>query len=284
MLNKITGVFLQPYPFDAHQLTPLRRVIKSSAEGFFIALFLIIFEPFNINNWQDPNKIYYLIGFGLITTFSTIFLRLAIIPALPTFFNEEKWTVGREIITILLLLVIIAIGNFVFLSLVLHDTFSLSNFFWSFVFVILIGLFPVSFGVISNYIYQLKKYQKPVAVKHHTEAEVVSKLELVAENGKDTFEVLEANLLFIESADNYAVIHYAEGESLKKELLRSSLTRLEKQIGSENIVRCHRSFIVNLNRVEEVTGNAQGYKFHLQPLELIVPVARKYSELVKMIS
>lgn len=64
-------------------------------------------------------------------------------------------------------------------------------------------------------------------------------------------------------------------------MLRSSLSRLENQLEGQNIVRCHRSFIVNLDKVEKVTGNAQGYKLHLETPELVVPVARKYSEIVE---
>ncbi|MFB0945878.1 MAG: LytTR family DNA-binding domain-containing protein [Spirosomataceae bacterium] len=282
-MNKITGIFSQPYPFDSKQLAPVRKLTRSFAEGSFIAVFLIIFEPFGINNWSDSNKIYYLLGFGLITTLSLLFLRFIITPSVPAYFNESEWTVGREIISVLILLLIIATGNVLFLFFLFKEAFSLQNFLWNLISVASIGIFPIFFGVISNYIYQLKKYKKPVAVKTHEE-NIPKTLTFVAENEKDTFEVAQRDLLFIESADNYAVINYIESDQLKKELLRSSLTRLEKQIESESIVRCHRSFIVNLNKVEDVTGNAQGYKFHLQTPEVTVPVARKYSDLVKRIS
>lgn len=284
MLNKITGIFFEPYPFDAKHLTLLRKITRSCAEGFFIAVFLIIFEPFGISNWNDPNKIFYLLGFGLITVLSSMLLRLVIMPAFPAFFNETHWTVGRQIASTLLLLLIIAASNAAYLSLIFNDSLSLRNFLWNLTFVALIGIFPIAFGVVMNYIYQLKKYQKPIAVKQHEEAETPLSLTLIAENEKDSFEIPQRDLLFIESADNYAVINYVEGGKIKKELLRSSLTRLEKQLESEHIVRCHRSFIVNLNKVENVTGNAQGYKFHLKTPEAIVPVARKYSELVERIS
>lgn len=282
-MNKILGIFSQPYPFDSKQLTPVRKLTRSFTEGSFIAIFLLIFEPFGINNWIDPNKIYYLLTFGLITTASLLFLRFVIISSFPAYFNEAEWTVGREIISVLILLLIIATGNMLFLSYMLNEAFSLQNFIWNLASVTLIGIFPVSFGVISNYIYQLKKYKKTVSVKH-AEVDSPQTILFVAENEKDSFEIAQRNLLFIESADNYAVINYVADGQLKKELLRSSLTRLEKQLESESIVRCHRSFIVNLNKVENVTGNAQGYKFHLKTPEAVVPVARKYSELVERIS
>jgi DNA-binding LytR/AlgR family response regulator len=40
------------------------------------------------------------------------------------------------------------------------------------------------------------------------------------------------------------------------------------------IYKTHRSYLVNLNYVEHVTGNAQGYKLHLNSHEEKIPVAR----------
>lgn len=283
-MDKISGIFSQPYPLDAWLLSPWMKLVRSVGEGTFIALFLIIFQPFGASNWDDPNRNYYLLGYGVITAISSLVMRFGIAPSFPKYFSETNWTVGREIISILLLVLFIAAGNFAYEVLIFSNRISLFKFAENVATVLLIGAFPIAFGVVMNYVVQLKKYQKPIAVKHHEEMQAPKSITLIAENEKDTFEVLQSDLFFIESADNYAVINYVEAGQIKKELLRSSLTRLVTQLDSYDIVRCHRSFIVNLNKVAEVTGNAQGYKFHLQAPELTVPVARKYSELVKRIS
>ena len=108
-------------------------------------------------------------------------------------------------------------------------------------------------------------------------------LTLIADNEKDVLKLQPDDLLFIESSDNYCTIVHLKDEpvgagKLLKPLLRSSLSRLETQINRPHIVRCHRSYVVNLNRVERVTGNAQGYKLHLLNGQLQVPVARKYND------
>ena len=38
--------------------------------------------------------------------------------------------------------------------------------------------------------------------------------------------------------------------------------------------RCHRAYIVNLDKIEQVEGNAQGYKLKLQGTEDLIPVSR----------
>ena len=91
------------------------------------------------------------------------------------------------------------------------------------------------------------------------------------------------DLLYIESADNYSSILFKKEGKREKELLRSSLSRLETQIENPRVVRCHRSYIVNLDHVISVTGNAQGYKLHLGDSGDTIPVARKYSHLVDKI-
>lgn len=55
---------------------------------------------------------------------------------------------------------------------------------------------------------------------------------------------------------------------------------VEEQISSKKILRCHRSYIVNLEKIESLKGNAQGYKLKIFDSNYIVPVSRKYLNLI----
>ena len=285
-------ILQQPYPFG--EKSNIRLLIQSIGEGTFIALFLIFFQPFGVSDWQDPNKNSYLAGYGLITALCGIILRFAVFKTFPKYHSEATWNVGKEVLSIMMLIMMIAAGNIVYSNLIFNFENGIISFLWMLLAVVIIGIFPATFGVMLNYIIQLKKFNQQIVVHHHhtpeiTLAEQVSEnkvqnsvlLKLIAENEKDSIELAVDSLYFIESSDNYSTVFYEKNQKLQKELLRSSLTRLESQISSENIVRCHRSFIVNLDKVEKVTGNAQGYKLHLKSPELLVPVARKYSEIIE---
>lgn len=279
-------IFQQPYPFGEKSNTKL--LLQSIGEGTFIALFLILFQPLGVSDWHHPNKIWYLACYGLITALCGIVLRFGIFKTFPKYHSEATWNVGKEIRSILLLIVMITILNVFFSKIAFNLNISLQSFLWMLVGVMIIGIFPATFGVMLNYIVQLKKYNQPIVVQHHSVSELSSEsvsenktLKLIAENEKDSIDLAVESLYFIESSDNYSTVYFEKDGKLHKELLRSSLTRLENQISAENIVRCHRSFIVNLDKVEKVTGNAQGYKLHLKSPELLVPVARKYSEVVE---
>ena len=277
-------ILLQPYPFGEKSNNKL--LLQSIGEGAFIALFLILFQPLGVSDWHDPNKNWYLACYGLITTLCGCVLRFGIFKTLPKYHNEASWNIWKEILSILLLILMITVVNVFFGKLAFSLIISWNNFLWMLIGVIIIGAFPATFGVMLNYIIQLKKYNNSIIVHHpqmpeNQEYATSKSLKLIAENEKDSIVLKTESLYFIESSDNYSTVYYEKQEKLQKDLLRSSLTRLENQISSENIVRCHRSFIVNLDKVVKVTGNAQGYKLHLGTPELLVPVARKYSEIVE---
>jgi membrane protein YdbS with pleckstrin-like domain len=287
-------ILRQPYPFGEKTNTHL--LIQSIGEGTFIALFLILFQPFGVLEWQNINKNWYLAGYGVITALCGIVLRFGVFKTFSKYHNETNWNVGKEILSIMMLILMIAIGNVWFSNIVFNLGNGWRSFLGMLLAVIIIGIFPATFGVMLNYIYQLKKYNQPIVIHHPQVAENqvitenktrnAARLKLVAENEKDSIELSSESLFYIESSDNYSTVFYEKsgtplGGKLQKELLRSSLTRLESQISSENIVRCHRSFIVNLDKVEKVTGNAQGYKLHFETPQLFVPVARKYSDIVE---
>ena len=277
-------ILQQPYPFPNKSVGICLR--KSLIEGAGVALFFIIFQPFGLNEWQHPYKLWVLIGFGAIVSICTAFNRVVLPVLFPKFFIEQKWVVWKEIADILILLLFITCAN-MFYSKLFFSYLPLTpiGFIAMFFIVALVGLVPISFGVMSNYIMQLKKYNQTIVVQAYetikSEEKAITIIKLIAENEKDILELSTDDLFFIESSDNYSTVFYQKSNTLQKELLRSSLTRLEGQINYPDIVRCHRSYVVNLDKVEKVTGNAQGYKLHLLSLDLTVPVARKYSEIVE---
>jgi LytTr DNA-binding domain len=274
-------ILFQPYPLSEKSFGQIFG--QSIFEGIFIALFLIIIQPFGISNWEISNKSAYLFAYGIVTALCVLVIKLVVHYKYASYNEQAGWTVWKEILALLILLLLISICNYVLTIKLFHLNFNFSGLASMFLMVTIIGIFPIVFGVMLNYIYQLKKYEKPIVVSHSKSDQTPitdNILKLIADNEKDTIELNAENLFYIESADNYSTVLYEKEGKLQKELLRSSLTRLETQISNNSIVRCHRSFIVNLDNVQKVTGNAQGYKLNLKSVEFQVPVARKYSEIV----
>ena len=271
-------ILFQPYP--QKERTFKQHLLHSFAEGLFVYLFFIVLEPFGIAQWKDVNKNYYLLGYAAITMAATLFNRVTLVQLFPNYHKEENWTIGKEILSTIILLFIITCGVTIYSSIIFGWHVGLWGFLQMYLWVFIIGIFPTTFWVMYDYIHKLKKYSKPVVITHHEEP-TSTQLIFIAENEKDKIAMLASDLLYIESSDNYSTICFLKDNKVQRELLRSSLSRLETQINVDFVVRCHRSYIVNLERVTKVSGNAQGYKLHLNIEDITISVARKYSSIVE---
>jgi two-component system LytT family response regulator len=62
-------------------------------------------------------------------------------------------------------------------------------------------------------------------------------------------------IVWIEAADNYVIIHTTAGERL---MPRDTLTALEERLGSQQFTRVNRSAVVRIDQVKELQPNQQG--------------------------
>lgn len=82
----------------------------------------------------------------------------------------------------------------------------------------------------------------------------------VRKRGKEIM-VEVADIDWVEAAGNYAVLH-VRGETLE---IRSSLTKLEGELDPKRFVRVHKSYVVNVARIAEVTPWISGdWRIRLQ--------------------
>jgi DNA-binding LytR/AlgR family response regulator len=91
------------------------------------------------------------------------------------------------------------------------------------------------------------------------------------------FSVKKENLLYLESAENYVSICYLNKDKLSKFLLRDTLKRIEESFSGSEIVRCHRCFIVNFEKVRVIRKDKDGLKLELDAEEAAdIPVSKTY--------
>lgn len=101
-------------------------------------------------------------------------------------------------------------------------------------------------------------------------------------NGVLKISINEDNLYFIESDDNYIKVWYTDsvGE-VKQYMLRCPLKTVEDSFAGSVLVRCHRKFIVNINKVCILKAEKEGYKITLG-LDGVdaIPISRTYERSV----
>lgn len=271
----------QPYPREPRNLR--QWVLTCVGTGLFVALFLIVFQPFGASEYDDPRKPLQLGGFGVITFVCLSISGLLFPVAFKSWFAERTWTVGKEILWSSIIIVTIAFGNMLYSGWVFGGGYG-DLLPWLGV-TAAIGVIPMTVITLVNYLRLLRKYTTTDLYVEKPEPEATPEpparpITFTAENGKDSLTLALDDLLFVESADNYSEVVFLQSEKTKKTLLRGSLSRFEEQAHHPDVVRCHRSYVVNLGQVESVSGNAQGYKLQLKNYPSLIPVARRYGDLV----
>jgi DNA-binding LytR/AlgR family response regulator len=106
------------------------------------------------------------------------------------------------------------------------------------------------------------------------------KITLFDNNGVMKLSISASNLFYIESDDNYIKVWYQDSEgTLKQYMLRCRLKTVEESFTGSDLVRCHRKYIVNFDKVEMITRTKDGFEIDLglgntDP----IPVSKTYEE------
>jgi LytTr DNA-binding domain len=91
------------------------------------------------------------------------------------------------------------------------------------------------------------------------------------------FSIKKENLLYIESAENYVNICYLNKGKVSKYLLRDTLKKMEENFSGTEIIRCHRSYIVNFEKVKVISKDRDGLKLEFDnPSVTDIPVSKTY--------
>lgn len=270
---------LKPYPAPVPEI---KNGWIALIIGLFIALSLLILEPFNINLIQTEYKTIKVAGFGLIT-FIIVYIFNVLLPRLlPKIYNDKQWVVYKEILALCILITLIGICNGFYSQFVFMDNEEAPNILGFIGQTFVMGTVPSAFIVAFDYYHSTKKYEEQskelkTALKQTETANTPKQLLLQGDNEGEHLELTAHQLLYLESNANYVTICYEKEGTLNKAIFRSSLSNMEKQLAGEaTLKRCHRSYIVNLSRVQGVAGNAQGFQLSTPPLEERLPVSRKY--------
>lgn len=275
------SIFNQPTPLYTDTK---KNLIRYFWVGCFIALFLIIFQPFGTANVKMDYKNLFLSGYGIISFLVLSIVIIGLPWLFPTTIVEEKWVVWKQILLLIFALSLTLLACYIYQALWFGWTISFIKFWYFFITVLPISIFPCVLIGMLDYIYQLQKHQavannfnqqvKPKATDEPKATEETL-LNFKDENDKLDFVLHLNQLVFIKAANNYVEINYLENEQIKKYLLRNSIRNIEAQLAYPSIKRCHRSYLVNMDKAGRITGNAQGYKIHFPfTVDFVVPVSR----------
>lgn len=271
MLN----LFNEPYPFN-DDLKHNSKIIFFISIG--VLLFLMLLQPFDISLLPIPEKYYLIIGFGVIT-FLSLSLNLLFIPSLfPKTFTSSKWNIKKEIFWNLWMLFTILTGYFFYCK-----TLGVLKFDFNMVIkLILTAIIPISGLIIINQNKMLRSHLKLADdINKKLKDNKLRQEEIIYFNSdyqKDSLAIKVSLLLFIRSANNYIEVFWKEADSVKNQMVRCSMANAEELLKEHKfIIKCHRSFIVNINYIDRFEGNLQGYKLHFENIDFPIPVSKNFA-------
>ncbi len=274
----------QPFPCYTTAGSKLRM---AAYFGFFIFLFLFVFKPFELDNISTGKLFLIVLAYGCIT-FVCVALTTILLPKIfPDWFEESKWTTGRQIVFSLATVVLVGLVNYFFSPMLVDTKLNWRDAIWFQGITLALGLIPISIFFLIRQNQLLKTYrekaeviekklqEKAVPVNIQPVERVEAPVVLTGDYQQEKVEVDPDNLYLVTSASNYIKIYHHQKGKLTYSIIRSTLKKAEESLSAHNnFFKCHRAYIVNLDKVAHVEGNAQGYRLTILDHEEPVPVSR----------
>lgn len=276
----------QPYQFNNNFKHNARTILFVSMGFILIVLYI---QPLGINFLKSEHDGYFVLGAGLLTA-ATLFLNTLILPGIfPRMFNPAKWTIRKELIWNFWMFANLFFVFTLMAWLAKVTAYTDLPFFrtgaLSLLPLILFNLISYNLSLkmkVVNMIDSGKSWLKEEinAFQNPTDHESVH---LVAENKKQAFAEEVERVILIHSSGNYVEIYWIDRKlAVRKRLFRQSFTNVEKALVSSDVMlKCHRCWMVNINKVTKLKRAANGYHLEMDRLEFTVPVSRNWVQVFK---
>lgn len=253
--------------------------VLSLSYGLFLYVFLLAFLPFGVSNY-NPNHQY---TYQFLTELGK-FVPVTVIASLVNEFWLKRFFQPRKDAGFFILW---SLWSFVYLGLVIFITYnylgnwhdwkvaSLPGFLFNTATVL---LFP-AIGVFFFFRYQsLQNRYNNVLLDIDTGIDPSEMIHFIGEGANDRISITVTDFIYARAQDNYTELFYDQNGILKKYLIRSSLGKLFSTIKQDFLVRCHRSYLVNLYGVHSIHGGRGDMRLAMKQTEQTIPVSRTYSE------
>lgn len=251
--------------------------------AIFSLAFVNLYRPFESARWVDVSEIGYFL-YSCLFVFVGICV-IAISRVIMYVFVKRVYLSYLEYI-IWLITEIVCLSGFYTLYVIWLNP-ELNFFVWDDIisvfkevnintFLVVFIPYLVSWLYINNI--TLRKRVVELESKEKLQSEVIN---FSDEKGENKLSLSSSSIMFIESADNYVEINYVTQNKINKFLLRNSMKRVEEILVNTNICRCHRSFMVNIERVAAMRRNADELEieFNIPDIKK-VPISKTYADKV----
>lgn len=261
--------------------------------AFFSLVFMLVSIPFSHNAWFELGTG---AAFGYTASFFAIGLLVIVLSKRFMYITRNKlrlnylqyilWNLGEVIVICLLYTMFSIKGNSAGIIKIQDPTFS-SIFFNALLYCFSSLVIPyviagMYFAIIDkNNTIRLMNYSETVS-DEPASAGNEKKITIFDNRGTMSLSVGLNNLYFIESDDNYIKVWYTDSESrLQNYFLRCRLKTVEESFKDSSLVRCHRKYIVNIDKIKALSKGNSGYTLVLNNPDIPqLPVSKTYEQAI----
>lgn len=246
----------EKFPYSHFIKIPLIKVALAIFIGTSTVLYFL--QLFDITHGNQIDGILRVLSYGL-TVSSTFWL-------LEKFVRKQKFNRLNYKLLLWYLLEFFLIINAVFLCKTMWVGLESST--WDGYFIVVFRVFSIGFTLLALatlfYVFFFPKQERPISLSS-------------TDKNADTLQLKTSEILALENERNYTTVYYVSEGELKNSTLRGSLNHFEKRL-KYPLLRIHRSHIINMDRIEKVSGNSQGKNIKIQFIEKLFGVSRNNLE------
>lgn len=269
MLSPLKAWMNQPFTLLDKKRNQLVLIFSVGLFGFF---FLYLYNPFNLTRWfagGDWEHFLIFLKFSLLAVCSLLLMELGVRPLL-------KLCQFTHLTFLLFLLGELLVFSLLMFLLFEHITSLPAGGFEDFIdimrYTTLILIIP--YASVLFYFHHQQAISRLPSMANHL-------LHIKDENNKLQLAIDQDQVLALFAADNYVTVYYSKQDALAKELVRTSLKKLEKELSNTALLRCSRSAMVNVKNIRAFKTVSRQLTLEIENMpETPVTVSRNYKNRV----
>ena len=279
MSNKI--FVRESYPDLSFYNSSKYKLIISLAQAFFLYLFLIVFVPFGVDNYNPKHEttLYFLTQLFIFPAEILVFSLINEFLIRPLIF--KKLSYRRILFWAIWTCVLLSLTTFLFYNIMgnWHDMHLSSAV--EFIFnCTSILIFP-QIGTFFFFRYKtLQQHFYTILTDRNQSIEDNPMITFAGQGSNDLIVIAATDFIYAQAQDNYVKLYYLLNNQVRKFLIRSSMTNLLESISNPAIIRCHRSYLINLFHVKSIQGGMSNLKLFLSHLDKDIPVSKSYQKTI----
>jgi len=261
-----------PFPTDNPKKGELALPILIGLVVYFI---LAVLEPFGTDQSITPNKPIRLIGYGFISGGMVYFFENFVPRKMAKFYNVDTWTIGKAVAHGVVVLFAMGCVIWWYTTLLFPNDPAAPGFARCILYTFILGVIPVIIITGWNYIRFLERKQALIYNTQQVKADEKPIDLLGTTNGK-ILSIMASRIILCTAMGNYVLVHFEDGTEVRKQMIRKTLSSLMKDLPENRFLRCHRSHLVNMEKVIANEGNSKGIRLTLSGIDEKIQVSRSF--------